>query len=116
MSRRDEILLKVLQRVELVHCDTRGCPGPCWEWQGPLSGSGRGGGYARMNLDGQTVAVHRIMFTNFHGYIPGKKQLDHKCENRRCVSPFHTEMVTHKENQRRRDKSRKRRLDTQSND
>ena len=56
-----------------------------------------------MNLDGQTVAVHRVMFTNFYGYIPGKKQIDHVCRNRMCVNPHHLQMVTHKENQRRRD-------------
>jgi hypothetical protein len=75
----------------------------CWIWDGPCSGNGRGGGYPRMNLNGQTVAVHRVMWTNVHGYIPSKKQIDHKCKNRMCVNPDHLEMVTHKENQRRRD-------------
>lgn len=59
-----------------------------------------------MSLDGQTVAVHRVMWTNVHGFIPGKKQIDHKCRQRMCVNPDHLEMVTHKENQRRRDHAR----------
>ncbi len=104
-TRRDHIFNKVMNRVELVPCDARNCQGPCWIWQGPSSGTGRGGGYPRMNLDGQTVAVHKVMFTHLHGFIPGKKQLDHKCRNRMCVSPFHTELVTHKENCRRRDRA-----------
>lgn len=57
-----------------------------------------------MSLDGQTVAVHRVVYTNFFGYIPGKKQIDHKCKNRKCCNPDHLEMVTHKENQKRRRK------------
>lgn len=58
-----------------------------------------------MSLDGQTVSVHRVMFTNAHGYVPGKKQIDHKCRNRMCVNPEHLEMVTHLENQKRRDRA-----------
>lgn len=74
----------------------------CWNWLGPDSGCGRGGGYPRMWLDGQTVAVHKVMFTHAYGLIPGKLQIDHTCGNRCCVNPDHLELVTHKENQRRR--------------
>lgn len=99
-DRRIKILTKIMSRVSVdEHCE-------CWIWQGPTSGSGRGGGYGRMCLDGQTVAVHRVMATLFMGYIPGKKQVDHKCRNRLCVNPDHLEIVTHKENQRRRDAER----------
>lgn len=76
--------------------------GPCWIWQGSHSGDGRGGGYPRMNLNGQTVAVHRVMFTAMFGYIPGKKQIDHLCRQRMCCNPRHLELVTHKQNQKRR--------------
>lgn len=96
-ERRNEVLVKVLTRVKA--CPETGC----WVWQGPTSGDGRGGGYPRMWLDGQTVAVHRVVFTHFQGYIPGKRQIDHTCRNRRCCNPEHLELVTHKENQRRRD-------------
>lgn len=101
MCRREDIMQKVLGRIEHVYgkLDT-----PCWQWTGPTSGDvGRGKGYPRMNLSNQTVAVHRVVYTHFNGYIPGRKQIDHKCKNRRCVNPDHLEMVTHKENQRRRD-------------
>lgn len=103
MSRREEIREKIMARV--VVDPVTGC----WIWQGPTSGSkGRGKNYPRMNLSGQTVAVHLVMWTNEHGYIPGKKQLDHKCRNRLCVNPNpkHTELVTHKQNQKRRDQAR----------
>lgn len=103
MSRRDRIRAKIMARV--FQDPATGC----WLWTGPTSGeSGRGRGYPRMFLDGQTVAVHLVMWTIEHGYIPGKKQIDHKCRNRLCVNPDpdHTELVTHKENQRRRDRAR----------
>lgn len=99
-DRRIKILTKIMSRITVdEQCE-------CWLWEGPTSGNGRGGGYGRMCLDGQTVAVHRVMATLFMGYIPGKKQIDHKCRNRLCVNPDHLEIVTHKENQRRRDAER----------
>lgn len=99
-NRRSEILQRIKARVS-VNPETG-----CWEWTGPTSGNGRGGGYPRMCLSGQTVAVHRVVYTHFNGYVPGKKQIDHKCRNRRCVNPEHLEMVTHLENQLRKSKRR----------
>tara|TARA_R110000744_G_scaffold110296_1_gene208126 strand:+ start:442 stop:618 length:177 start_codon:yes stop_codon:yes gene_type:complete len=55
-----------------------------------------------MSLNGQTVAVHRVVYTHFFGYIPSKKQVDHTCENRRCLNPDHLEMVTNRQNQKRK--------------
>lgn len=97
-SRKTKIVTKILSRCN-INQQTK-----CWEWIGPTSGNGRGGGYGRMCLDGQTVAVHLVMFTHFYGYIPSKKQVDHTCNNRLCCNPNHLELVTHKENQRRKDK------------
>lgn len=104
-SRRDRIRAKIMARVE-VDPVTR-----CWLWTGPTSGSnGRGKDYPRMSLDGQTVAVHIAMWTNEHGYIPGKKELDHVCRNRRCIRPDnrdHVQMVTRKQNARRREQAKR---------
>lgn len=109
-SRRDRIREKIMACVEIV--DT-GYETPCHLWTAGDSGNGRGGGYPRMWLDGQVVAVHIVAWVNEHGYIPGKKQLDHLCRQRRCVREDHLELVTHRENQKRRDRangiSRKRR-------
>jgi hypothetical protein len=55
-----------------------------------------------MSLDGQTVAVHIVAFTNKNGFVPGKKQIDHMCNNRLCVNEDHLQMVTHKKNQKLR--------------
>lgn len=79
----------------------------CLIWTGSTSGKGRGGGYPRMKLDGQTVAVHRVLFTHYHGYVPGKKQIDHSCNNRLCLEKDHHSMMTHKRNQKLRDLRRK---------
>ena len=98
-NRRQRILHKVISNVTTTFEG-------CWLWTGPDSGTGRGGGYPRMSLDGQTVAVHRVIYTEFYGYIPSKKQIDHVCRNRMCVNPEHLEMVTHKENQKRRAKAK----------
>ena len=95
-NRREAVIGKVMARV--VVNEATGC----WEWQGPTSGDGRGGGYGRMFLDGQTCAVHLVVYTHFNGYITGKKQVDHTCDNRICCNPNHLELVTHLENQRRR--------------
>lgn len=99
-SRRDRIRAKVMQRISV---SAEGC----WLWTGPTSGeNGRGRGYPRMSLDGATVAVHIAMYTIEHGPIPPRKQIDHRCRNRLCVNPDHLEMVTHRQNQKRRDAAR----------
>lgn len=104
MSRKDKIIQKIEARCLIVDMgyEIDGVPSPCHIWQGPDSGSGRGGGYGRMSLDGQTVAVHLVAFTHYFGYIPSKKQVDHKCNERLCCNPQHLELVTNLQNQRRR--------------
>lgn len=113
MGRRERIRDKIMSRVEIVAAPAFLSPdrGPCHIWTGPTSGDGRGGDYPRMNLDGQTVAVHIVAWTNEHGFVPGKKQLDHLCRRRRCVNDQHLELVTHKQNQKRRDAARRELVD-----
>ena len=96
INRREDIIGKVMSRVEID--ENTGC----WNWQGPTSGEGRGGGYGRMCVSGQTCAVHIVSYTHFYGFVPGTKQVDHKCRNRLCCNPLHLELVTHKQNQKRR--------------
>lgn len=100
MSRRRDIDRRIAERVA-IDPETG-----CHVWTGPTSGDGRGGGYPRMSLDGVTVAVHRVVAVNAWGFIPPRKQIDHTCRNRRCVNLAHLEMVTHRENQRRRDRAK----------
>jgi hypothetical protein len=105
-ERRDKIIKSLDRRTHIV--DTgytiMGLPSPCFLWTGPTSGTGRGGGYGRMSLNGQTIAVHLVAFTHYYGYIPSKKQVDHLCNQRCCWNPAHLDLVTHLQNQRRKDK------------
>jgi hypothetical protein len=109
--------LSIMERIyERVIVEDRGFilddqPSPCHIWQGPTSGEGRGGGYGRMSLNSQTVATHLVVYTHYYGYIPGKKQIDHKCNNRLCVNPAHLQMVSHLRNQRLRAKRAKETID-----
>lgn len=111
MNRRQNIIDKIYARVTVEnrgYMDAEGNPSPCHIWTGPSSGNGRGGGYGRMCLDGQTVAVHLVVYTHYHGYIPKTKQIDHLCNQRPCCNPQHVELVTHLQNQKRRAKRQKR--------
>lgn len=107
--RRNEIIERIQSRCHVI--DTgfvlEGQPSPCHLWQGPTSGTGRGGDYGRMSLNGQTVATHIVAFTHYYGYVPSKKQIDHLCNQRRCCNPAHLELVSHITNQRRRAKRAK---------
>ena len=109
LHRRDQILdrIEARCRIEDTGFVLDDKPSPCHLWTGPDSGTGRGGGYGRMSLDGQTVAVHLVVYTHYYGYIPGKKQIDHKCNQRLCCNPAHLQMVTHLKNQRLRAKRTK---------
>ncbi|AUG84904.1 hypothetical protein Athena1_0019 [Vibrio phage Athena1] len=105
-DRREEILNRVESKCEIAEMGfiLDGKPSPCHIWQGGDSGKGTGAGrgYGRMSLGGQTVAVHLVVYTHYYGYIPGKKTIDHLCNNRLCCNPAHLEMVSHKENCKRR--------------
>ena len=109
-NRRNSIIQKIESRTEIIDNGfvLNGVPSPCFIWIGPTSGTGRGGHYGRMSLDGQTVAVHIVSFVHFFGFIPSKKQVDHLCCQRRCWNPQHLDLVTHLQNQRRRDQRNKR--------
>lgn len=98
MTRRDAIMARI--RARCVEDPVTGC----LEWTGPTSGVTKGGGgYPRMCLDGRTVAVHRVVAAHAFGYLHPGVHVDHKCRNRRCVAPGHLEVVSPRENCRRRD-------------
>ena len=94
-ARRLAILEKVFSRCEEE--------GECLIWKGPNSGNGRGGYYGRFSFEGKTASVHRTVWATIFGPIPPRKQIDHKCNNRRCCNPSHLTLITHKRNQILRD-------------
>lgn len=101
-DRRSEIAARILANVDIR---SAGYETACWIWTMADSGTGRGGGYPRIKLNNRTCATHIVSFVNAFGYVPASKQIDHKCRNRRCVNPDHLEMVSHIENQKRRDQA-----------
>lgn len=105
-SRREEIKQRLYAqaKIEDTGYTVNGIPSPCHLWQGALSGSGRGKDYGRISINGVTSAVHRVSYTHFFGYIPLKRQVDHLCNVRNCFNPEHLELVTHLQNQKRRDR------------
>lgn len=108
-DRRTEIIQRIHERCIIVDYGAviGGVPSMCHQWAGPTSGTGRGGGYGRMSLNGRTVATHLVAYTHFFGYIPSNRQVDHLCNNRLCCNPLHMELVTHLKNQKRRAKRAK---------
>lgn len=79
------------------------CSNGCWLWEGADSGvKGRGRGYGKIKIKGKTYYVHRIAYMIFVGPLTRRHQVDHECNNRRCIRPEHLKRVTHKRNQKLR--------------
>lgn len=64
---------------------------------------GRESGYTTITFSGRRVSAHRFSYAAFKGDVGPDKEIDHLCRDRACVNPDHLELVTRKENLRRRD-------------
>lgn len=70
----------------------------CWEWQGCTDSSGYGNfrvpQFGRIN-----IGAHRVSYMLYNGDFPPEGMvIRHKCDNPRCVNPFHLEYGTKKDN------------------
>lgn len=82
--------------------------GECWEWVGCKSQHG----YGRFRTsEGKYTSAHRVAWDLLGNPLPDWDQtlpagdrltLDHTCHNRGCVNPDHLEVVTFRENLKRR--------------
>lgn len=76
----------------------------CWLWTKSLQTHGYS--YIAQKKDDRpfgTQLGHRISYMLFKGPIKKGYVLDHLCQVKRCVNPDHLEVVTQRENNRRRD-------------
>ena len=65
----------------------------CWSWKSPLVQ-----GRAKIKYRYKSLFAYRVAYEYFVGAIPDGLTLDHLCENKGCVNPFHLEPVTQGEN------------------
>jgi hypothetical protein len=73
--------------IEIQHTGKR-----CWIWQGRRTR----GGYGRIKVNGQDIAVHRLIWEENYSPIPAGFEIHHLCENRLCVRPTHLQLRTHR--------------------
>ena len=69
----------------------------CWIWQGAVSSSG----YGHANVDGRTVAVHRLSWELANSKaVPNGLRVLHACDVKRCINPDHLSVGTSAQNSR----------------
>lgn len=68
--------------------------GSCWFWFGAVDGCN----YGIINIKRKVYRAHILAYISYRSPVPEGLELDHLCNNRFCVNPYHLEAVTHKVN------------------
>ncbi len=55
-------------------------------------------GYVYAKFNGKTVYAHRLAWELENGEIPADMQINHRCDNKRCIRVAHLYLGTHQEN------------------
>lgn len=79
-KRKPDPLDRIFKRVEQQ--------GDCWVCTGALRN-----GYGAVGIEGKTIYAHRYVYERMVAPIPEGLVIDHLCENRACVNPYHLEPV-----------------------
>ena len=70
----------------------------CWEWQANRNKKGYGTIGDENGRKGRTILAHRASYELFIGLIPSGFFVMHKCDNPRCVNPYHLKNGTAQDN------------------
>lgn len=74
----------------------------CWWWTGSeRGGRKKSGRYGQFTVEGRPAYAHRYSYQVHNGEIPDNYEVDHVCQNRKCVNPHHLRLLPRRSNRRR---------------